>query len=1084
MENAHTKSATEVLDNFGVNENTGLTVEQVKVNLERYGPNAQSAAVSPTELLKGLYALRLVFQSIFVSGAQVAASLSAIKTLYNQGGTVMGKQAYVRLVEHGKQQNPLLHISAATAGRVQPKVPRKSLWELVVEQFEDLLVRILLLAACVSFVLALFEEGEETTTAFVEPIVILLILIANAVIGVWQERNAENAIEALKEYEPEMGKVYRMNRKAVQRIKARDIVPGDIVEVAVGDKVPADIRVTSIKSTTLRVDQSILTGISHQTPNNLQCSHGSPYPSSNTLTLFLTPELSTKTKRTCCFLVQTLLLGRAIGVVVATGVSTEIGKIRNQMASTEQEKTPLQQKLDEFGQQLSKVISLICVAVWVINIGHFGDPVHGGSWVRGAIYYFKIAVALAVAAIPEGLPAVITTCLALGTRRMAKKNAIVRSLPSVETLGCTSVICSDKTGTLTTNQMSVCRMFVADKVENSSCSLHEFSITGSTYAPEGQILKGDRPVQCGDYDGLLELATVCSMCNDSSLDYNEAKGVYEKVGEATETALTTLVEKMNVFKTDLSGLSKVERAGCCNSGAPESVIERCQYLRVGTVKVPLTAALRDQLLSKIRDWGTGRDTLRCLALATHDTPPRKEDMDLENSSKFAEYELGLTFVGCVGMLDPPRKEVIGSVKLCNEAGIRVIMITGDNKGTAGRLAICRRIGIFGEEEDVTGKAYTGREFDDLPPEAQREKLGQADARCFASAWSQRTSLRSLATCSRSMRLLPCGRFMPKKLFGLLSSIETGDGVNDAPALKKAEIGIAMGSGTAVAKSASEMVLSDDNFSTIVAAVEEGRAIYNNMKQFIRYLISSNVGEVVCIFLTAILGLPEALIPVQLLWVNLVTDGLPATALGFNPPDLDIMDKPPRNPKEPLISGWLFFRYLAIGGYVGLGTVGAATWWYLFDEDGPQVSFYQLRHFMQCTEVNPMFKDIDCEVFESRYPTTMALSVLVTIEMFNALNSLSENQSLVRMPPWVNIWLLGAIILSLSLHFLILYVEPLPLIFQVTPLRWSQWIMVLKISIPVILLDEALKYMSRNHLEGMLIPIGDEEKKYRRRWQLN
>uniref|UniRef100_A0A672G1W8 Calcium-transporting ATPase n=1 Tax=Salarias fasciatus TaxID=181472 RepID=A0A672G1W8_SALFA len=957
MENAHTKSASEVLDNFGVNENTGLTSEQVRVNVERYGPNELPA-------------------------------------------------------EEGK-----------------------SLWELVVEQFEDLLVRILLLAACVSFVLALFEEGEETTTAFVEPVVILLILIANAVIGVWQERNAENAIEALKEYEPEMGKVYRMNRKAVQRIKARDIVPGDI-------------SVSVIK-------------------------HTDPVPD---------PRAVNQDKKNMLFSGTNIAAGRAIGIVVATGVSTEIGKIRNQMASTEQEKTPLQKKMDEFGQQLSKVISLICVAVWVINIGHFGDPVHGGSWVRGAIYYFKIAVALAVAAIPEGLPAVITTCLALGTRRMAKKNAIVRSLPSVETLGCTSVICSDKTGTLTTNQMSVCRMFIADKVEDSNCTLHEFNITGSTYAPEGQM-----PIQCGDYDGLLELATVCSMCNDSSLDYNEAKGVYEKVGEATETALTTLVEKMNVFKTDLSGLSKVERAGACNSvirqlmkkeftlefsrdrksmsvyctpvkpgsqskmfikGAPESVIERCQYLRVGTGKVGLTPALRDQLMSKIRDWGTGRDTLRCLALATHDSPPRKEDMDLENSSKFAQYELGLTFVGCVGMLDPPRKEVIGSVKLCNEAGIRVIMITGDNKGTA--VAICRRIGIFGEDEDVTGMAYTGREFDDLPQEAQREAVKRA--RCFA-------------------RVEPAHK---SKIVGYLQSFDeitamTGDGVNDAPALKKAEIGIAMGSGTAVAKSASEMVLSDDNFSTIVAAVEEGRAIYNNMKQFIRYLISSNVGEVVCIFLTAILGLPEALIPVQLLWVNLVTDGLPATALGFNPPDLDIMDKPPRNPKEPLISGWLFFRYLAIGGYVGLGTVSAATWWYLFDEEGPQVTFYQLRHFMQCTEDNPMFKGIDCEVFESRYPTTMALSVLVTIEMFNALNSLSENQSLLRMPPWVNIWLLGAIILSLSLHFLILYVEPLPLIFQVTPLHWCQWIVVLKISIPVILLDEALKYVSRNHLEGKINP---------------
>ncbi|NWX97974.1 AT2A3 ATPase, partial [Nothoprocta ornata] len=955
----------------------------------------------------------------------------------------------------------------------------KSLWELVLEQFKELLVRILLVAAFLSFILAWFEEGEETTTAFVEPIVIIMILMANAMVGVWQERNAESAIEALKEYEPEMGKVIRADRSGVQRIRARDIVPGDIVEVAVGDKVPADIRIIEIRSTTLRVDQSILTGESVSV-----IKHTDPIPD---------PRAVNQDKKNMLFSGTNIAAGKAVGVVIATGVYTEIGKIRNQMIETEPEKTPLQQKLDEFSQQLSKVIFLVCIAVWVINISHFSDPVHGGSWFRGAIYYFKISVALAVAAIPEGLPAVITTCLALGTRRMAKKNAIVRSLPSVETLGCTSVICSDKTGTLTTNQMSVCRMFIMEQVKGSECSLHEFSVTGSTYAPEGEILKDEKRVECGQYDGLVELATICALCNDSSLDYNESKKVYEKVGEATETALTCLVEKMNVFNTDTSKLSKVERANACNrvikqlmkkectlefsrdrksmsvyctpigtshnsagpkmfvKGAPESVIERCSYVRVGTTRVPLAASVREKIMSRVRDWGMGMDTLRCLALATNDNPVQKESMELDDSTKFVCYEDSLTFVGCVGMLDPPRKEVTSSIEMCRKAGIRVIMITGDNKGTA--VAICRRIGIFSENEDVTDKAYTGREFDDLSPEAQRQAC--RTARCFA-------------------RVEPAHKSKIVEYLQSFSEITamTGDGVNDAPALKRAEIGIAMGSGTAVAKSAAEMVLSDDNFSTIVSAVEEGRAIYNNMKQFIRYLISSNVGEVVCIFLTAILGLPEALIPVQLLWVNLVTDGLPATALGFNPPDLDIMDKLPRNPKEPLISGWLFFRYLAIGVYVGLATVGAATWWFLYDAEGPQVSFYQLRNFMRCTEDNPIFEGIDCEIFESRYPTTMALSVLVTIEMCNALNSVSENQSLLRMPPWLNIWLLGAIVMSMALHFLILYVKPMPLIFQVTPLSWPQWVVVLKISLPVILLDEGLKYLSRNHLDGILRTVGN------------
>ncbi|XP_070586492.1 sarcoplasmic/endoplasmic reticulum calcium ATPase 1-like [Erythrolamprus reginae] len=993
MENAHAKTGEECLAYFGVSEHTGLSPDQVKRSMEKYGPNELPA-------------------------------------------------------EEGK-----------------------TIWELVVEQFEDLLVRILLLAACISFVLAWFEEGEETVTAFVEPFVILLILIANAIVGVWQERNAENAIEALKEYEPEMGKVYRSDRKAVQRIKARDIVPGDIAEVAVGDKVPADIRIISIKSTTLRVDQSILTGESVSV-----IKHTEPVPD---------PRAVNQDKKNMLFSGTNIGAGKAVGIVIATGVSTEIGKIRDEMAATEQEKTPLQQKLDEFGEQLSKVISLICVAVWLINIGHFNDPIHGGSWIRGAIYYFKIAVALAVAAIPEGLPAVITTCLALGTRRMAKKNAIVRSLPSVETLGCTSVICSDKTGTLTTNQMSVCKMFVVDKIEGDYCALNEFSITGSTYAPEGEVFKNDKQVKTGQYDGLVELATICALCNDSSLDFNESKGVYEKVGEATETALTCLVEKMNVFNTDVRNLSKVDRANACNSvikqlmkkeftlefsrdrksmsvycspakasraavgnkmfikGAPEGVIDRCNYVRVGTTRVPLTANVRDHILGVIKEWGTGRDTLRCLALATRDTPPKREDMVLEDATRFIEYENDLTFVGCVGMLDPPRKEVSGSIELCREAGIRVIMITGDNKGTA--IAICRRIGIFHENEDVTSRAYTGREFDDLPSGEQREACKRAC--CFA-------------------RVEPTHK---SKIVEFLQSFDeitamTGDGVNDAPALKKAEIGIAMGSGTAVAKTASEMVLADDNFSTIVAAVEEGRAIYNNMKQFIRYLISSNVGEVVCIFLTAALGLPEALIPVQLLWVNLVTDGLPATALGFNPPDLDIMNRPPRSPKEPLISGWLFFRYMAIGIYVGAATVGAAAWWFIYAEDGPGVTYHQLSHFMQCTEDHPHFEGFDCEIFESSVPMTMALSVLVTIEMCNALNSLSENQSLVRMPPWVNFWLLGSICLSMSLHFVILYVDPLPMIFKLTHLDLHHWLVVLKISLPVIFLDECLKFVARNYLE--------------------
>jgi len=954
-----------------------------------------------------------------------------------------------------------------------PTEEGKPLWKLILEQFDDLLVKILLGAAMISFVLALFEEHHEDESAigaFVEPIVILMILICNASVGVWQERNAESAIEALKEYEPEIAKVIRQNKPGLaQRIKARELVPGDIVEIAVGDKIPADIRLTSIYSTTLRIDQALLTGESVSV-----IKHCDTIPEVRAVN---------QDKKNLLFSGTNIAAGKCRGVVIGTGLSTEIGKIRTEMVETEMEKTPLQQKLDEFGEQLSKVITVICIAVWAINIGHFNDPVHGGSILRGAVYYFKIAVALAVAAIPEGLPAVITTCLALGTRRMAKKNAIVRSLPSVETLGCTSVICSDKTGTLTTNQMSVCKMFIFSGSE-SNPKIDQYDISGSTYEPAGEISQMGSKIDCSTKPGLVELAQIAAICNDSSLDYNDSKKVYEKVGEATETALTVLVEKMNVFATNKSHLNASEKAMCCNNvirqkykkeftlefsrdrksmsayvtpnkpngssvmyvkGASEAVIERCTHIRVGTSTVPMTTAIKQEMLQLVNQYGTGRDTLRCLALGCIDTPMNKGDMDLEDATKFINYEQNITFVGVVGMLDPPRMEVSGALVRCRKAGIRVIMITGDNKNTAE--AICKRIGIFGENEDTTGKAYSGREFDDLSPSEQSEACRHA--KMFARVEPSHKS--------KIVEYL--------QSHGEITAM-TGDGVNDAPALKKAEIGIAMGSGTAVAKSASEMVLADDNFTSIVCAVEEGRAIYNNMKQFIRYLISSNIGEVVCIFLTAALGLPESLIPVQLLWVNLVTDGLPATALGFNPPDLDIMDKKPRSPKESLITPWLFFRYMAVGAYVGAATVGASVWWFMEDSTGPKISYWQLSHHFQCMGGGKEWADIDCSVFSDPHSMTMSLSVLVTIEMLNAMNSLSENQSLVMMPPWINIWLMLAITLSMSLHFMVLYVPFFNTIFHICPLNWEEWVAVLKISIPVVFLDESLKFLSRNYVEKL------------------
>ncbi|KAI0262859.1 hypothetical protein BC834DRAFT_971682 [Gloeopeniophorella convolvens] len=942
-----------------------------------------------------------------------------------------------------------------------PEDPGTPLWKLILDQFKDQLVLILLASAVISFVLALLDdaEGSSLLGAFVEPSVILLILVANAAVGVIQESNAEKAIDALKEYSPDEAKALRSGN--VTRIHASELVPGDIIAVAVGDKVPADCRLLSVSSSSFRVDQAILTGESVSVRKSVDV-----VPDGKAVKQDMTNILFSGT---------TVVNGSARAIVVFTGQHTAIGDIHKSISSQISEKTPLKRKLDDFGDMLAKVISVICVLVWLINIRHFWDPAHHGA-LKGAVYYFKIAVALAVAAIPEGLAAVITACLALGTKKMAQKNAIVRNLPSVETLGSTNVICSDKTGTLTTNQMSVSRFVTI----NQSALPQEYHVDGSTFSPHGSVTSADKQDASVDLQSepAQRLAEICAVCNDAKIIYNPDKETYSNVGEPTEAALRVLTEKIGFsdptlaasaesleplsrasavcdyleskiprlltfeFSRDrkmMSVLVKLDGVGCLFvKGAPESVLERCTTVLIpGGRQVPLTAPLRTQLLAQTASYGQAG--LRTLALAFVDV----QDVDVghyqsESSRDYSRFEHDLTFVSIVGMLDPPRPEARNAVANCKAAGIRVVCITGDNKGTAE--SVCRSIGIFGVDEDLTGMSYTGREF---------EELSDADKLVAV----QKASLFSRTEPKHKTQLVDLLQSL-----GLVVAM-TGDGVNDAPALKKADIGVAMGSGTDVAKLAADMVLADSNFATIEKAVEEGRLIYNNTKQFIRYLISSNIGEVVSIFLTVLLGMPEALIPVQLLWVNLVTDSLPATALGFNPPDHSIMRVPPRNSREPLISKWLFFRYMVVGTYVGIATVAGYAWWFMFYENGPQISYYQLTHFHQCSA---LFPELGCEMFTNvmaRRATTMSLSILVTVEMFNAMNSLSENESLLRLPVWRNKFLVGAIALSMALHFAILYIPFFTALFAIAPLTWAEWKAVIWLSAPVVVVDEILKLVS-------------------------
>ncbi|KAH1252547.1 Calcium-transporting ATPase 3, endoplasmic reticulum-type [Glycine max] len=966
-------------------------------------------------------------------------------------------------------------------------------WKMVLKQFDDLLVKILIAAALISFILALIN-GETGLMAFLEPSVILMILAANAAVGVITETNAEKALEELRAYQADVATVLRNGCFSI--LPATELVPGDIVEVSVGCKIPADMRMIEMLSNQVRVDQAILTGESSSVEKELKTT--------------TTTNAVYQDKTNILFSGTVMVAGRARAVVVGVGPNTAMGSIRDSMLRTEdirahdqlvikaqlyrrararphnrtiealtfffnhwlQEVTPLKKKLDEFGTFLAKVIAGICVLVWIVNIGHFRDPSHGG-FLRGAIHYFKIAVALAVAAIPEGLPAVVTTCLALGTKRMAKLNAIVRSLPSVETLGCTTVICSDKTGTLTTNMMSVAKVCVVESAKRGPV-VSEYSVSGTTYAPEGIIfdstgLQLDFPAQL---PCLLHMAMCSALCNESTLQYNPDKGNYEKIGESTEVALRVLAEKVglpgfNSMPSSLNMLTKHERASYCNhyweeqfrkihvlefsrdrkmmsvlcsrnqmhvlfsKGAPESIISRCTSILCnddGSI-VSLTADIRAELDSRFHSFA-GKETLRCLALALKWMPSTQQSLSFDD-------EKDLTFIGLVGMLDPPRDEVRNAMLSCMTAGIRVIVVTGDNKSTAESL--CRKIGAFDQLIDFAEHSYTASEFEELPALQQTIAL-------------QRMALFTRVEPSHKRMLVEALQHQNEVV------AMTGDGVNDAPALKKADIGIAMGSGTAVAKSASDMVLADDNFASIVAAVAEGRAIYNNTKQFIRYMISSNIGEVVCIFVAAVLGIPDTLAPVQLLWVNLVTDGLPATAIGFNKQDSDVMRAKPRKVNEAVVTGWLFFRYLVIGAYVGLATVAGFIWWFVYSDSGPKLPYTELMNFDTCPTRETTYP---CSIFDDRHPSTVSMTVLVVVEMFNALNNLSENQSLLVIPPWSNLWLVASIILTMLLHMLILYVHPLSVLFSVTPLSWTDWTVVLYLSLPVIVIDEVLKFFSRN-----------------------
>lgn len=998
-----------------------------------------------------------------LSGAECLASLNVDSDI-----GLSTQEVKLRLIQYGYNV-------------MKPK-PTKPLWKLVIEQFEDRLVQILLSVATFSGIIALYEHDVH---AIAEPVIIMLILLLNAVVGVIQTASASNSLDALKKLQPLYACTLR-DGAWVTELPVADLVPGDIIYLRVGNKVPADARIITLKTTTFSTDEGSLTG------------------ESTSASKMLDPvdfESGVASKTNMLFSGTVVTNGGCLAVVTNTGMMTEIGKINQsvQEAFEHQMKTPLTEKVDEFGNQLTVIIGIICLSVFAVNIPKISSPIFKSRF-QGLVHYAKVSIALGVAAIPEGLPMVITLCLSLGTSRMAKKNVIVRKLSSVETLGCTSVICTDKTGTLTTNQMTAKLLVTFKKGQDKrAISLIEHDIDGVSYEPVGTV--HDLQENAMNLAALQDIASICALCNEAELEYKD--GAFGRIGEPTEAALKVLVEKLGVGNAFTKSFDPNDLVNQCNNywsskydklavlefsrnrksmsvlcqtkigadgniislkkrqnrlfvkGAAEMVTARCGYIKLedGHI-IPITDKIRQDLNFKFMSMAG--QPLRCLAMAYKEGDSLGELNKLKTSdaafscpllqdpNNFIALEKNLILVGFCGIKDPARPEVADSILKCRKAGIRVMMMTGDSKETA--VAIARDVNILEAYDDVNTHAFTGPEFFSLPEDTQ-EALLKSGNKVFC-----RTEPK------HKQKLI----VMLEKL-GEITAM-TGDGVNDAPALQQSNIGIAMGiTGTEVAKGAADMILADDNFATIVTAVEEGRNIYTNMQSFICYLISTNIGEVLVIFIATILGFPEPLSPLHLLFVNLVTDGPPATALGFNPPDPDAMLKKPRAKNEPILTRWLLTRYVLTGLYVAYATLGAFVWWY----QSKGVSISQLMNWGKCltwTGFSPSSKNLErvCDIFteEKSSPQTMSLSVLVTMELLKALSAVSLDSSMFSIPPWRNRWLLLGVLIPFACHLLILYTPSLASIFNLSPLSWKEWEIVLKFSAPILVVEEVLKALGK------------------------
>jgi Ca2+-transporting ATPase len=727
---------------------------------------------------------------------------------------------------------------------------RESLFQKFQKQFKDLLVLILLAASIISFFV-----GDIT-----DSLVIISIVILNASLGVFQESKAEKALEALKKMAAPAAKVVRDGN--VTLIPARELVPGDVVILEAGDYIPADLRI--METANLKVEEASLTGESVPVEKNR---------------MEIEEEVALGDRHNIGFMSTVVTYGRGKGIVVETGMRTEIGKIAEMMQSSKEDSTPLQKKLEEFGRNLGFLGIIVCATVFVMGV-YTGYQATGSLDIKLVQLMLMTAISLAVAAIPEGLPTVVTIVLALGMQRMVKKNAIVKKLHAVETLGSTTVICSDKTGTLTQNQMTVIQAAVYAKT---------FVVSGEGYKPEGHFTLDQNIVDIGLEKDLDLLLRGAMLCNDAQIQLPETQ-TWAVIGDPTEGALLVAAAKGGYNKNDFSAyprraeipfdsarklMTTFHSTGngkilAFTKGAPDVLLSRCGTIVKNSILHPLTE--QDSIAVQQTNKDMASQALRVLALACREFDQLPGDL-----GNLAEIESEMTFIGLFGIIDPARPEAKKAIEICVDAGIRTIMITGDHPDTA--YAIARTLGIAAHESQVV----TGQKLNAMSDQELRTAVSVATVFARVSPEHKMAIVDALRANKQIVAM-------------------TGDGVNDAPALKKAHIGIAMGiTGTDVTKEAADMVITDDNFASIVAAIEEGRVIYANIKKFIFFLLSCNASEVLVIFLAMLLGWPIPLLPIQLLWVNLVTDAFPALALGMETKEPDIMKRVPRNSDEPLLS---------------------------------------------------------------------------------------------------------------------------------------------------------------------------------------